>query len=73
MKRLLTLLAVIVPCVAFSQFGVNFHQSNLPFIGLNYEIINRLRPELRIGTDVFLEQGTVEGSGQSRNHHFNFG
>lgn len=52
---------VAVPSFAFAQFGVNFHQSNLPFVGLNYEIKNRLRPEVRIGTDNFFEETTFEG------------
>lgn len=45
---------------AFAQFGVSFNQSNLPFIGLNYEINNRLFPELRIGTDNYFGETSLE-------------
>lgn len=61
MNRLVALILAMAPIVAFSQFGVNFHQSNLPFIGFNYEINDKLRPELRIGTDTFFESSSVEG------------
>lgn len=61
MKHLLSLLLVFFPCFLFAQFGVSFHQSNLPFVGLNYETKSRLRPELRIGTDTYFEAISVEG------------
>ena len=60
MKIIITSLFFVVPSFVFAQFGVNFHQSNLPFVGLNYEIKNRLRPELRIGTDNYFEETTLE-------------
>jgi hypothetical protein len=55
MKKLMTLFLCAVPALAFGQFGVSFHHSGLPFIGANFEIGDRLRPELRIGTDAFFE------------------
>jgi hypothetical protein len=61
MKTLLAFLLLASPLFAFAQFGVNFHQSNLPFVGLNYEIKNKFRPELRIGTDNYFEETTLEG------------
>jgi hypothetical protein len=39
---------------------VNFHQSSLPFVGVNYEIKSKLRPELRIGTDNYFDATTLE-------------
>lgn len=60
MKSLLAFLFIAFPSIAFSQLGVNFHQSNLPFIGVNYEIKNKWRPELRIGTDNYFEATTLE-------------
>src|SRR6478735_5914224 len=60
MRILLSFLLFALPCIAFAQFGINFHQSNLPFVGLNYEIKNRLRPELRVGTDNYFEETTLE-------------
>ena len=46
---------------ALAQPGVAFHQSNLPFAALNYEIKDRVIPELRIGTDLFFDEISVEG------------
>ncbi len=46
--------------VAYAQFGVSVHQSNLPFAGINYEILGRLLPELRVGTDNFFEDTSLE-------------
>ena len=45
---------------SFAQLGVSFHQSNLPFVGLSYEINNRFLPELRIGTDNYVEDTSLE-------------
>lgn len=60
--RLLFFIAIIVfPCLVFSQFGVAFHQSNLPFLSINYEIKNRLRPEIRLGTDHYFDALSFEG------------
>ena len=58
-------LLVIIFCVvsvnsAFAQFGVSVHQSNLPFIGFNYELADRFVPELRLGMDTNLENMSVE-------------
>ena len=61
MKRFLTLLLISGPTILFAQFGVSFHQTNLPFIGVSYEIANRIRPELRLGTDRYLEDISLEG------------
>ena len=51
----------VLPFVSLAQFGVGFHQSNIPFVSLNYQLKNRLRPELRIGVDNFFEEIGVEG------------
>ena len=46
---------------ARAQFGVSFHQSNLPFIGLQYELLDRrLVPEVRIGVDNRLSGTSLE-------------
>jgi hypothetical protein len=52
---------IILPSIAFGQLSISFHQSNLPFLGVSYEIKNKLRPELRIGTDNYFEEISVEG------------
>lgn len=60
MKKILFIILTIGSTIASAQFGVNYHQSNLPFIGINYEIKDRFRPELRLGTDIFIENLTGE-------------
>ena len=54
MKLLPLVLFFILPCAGFTQFAVSFHQSNLPFAAFSYEFKNRIRPELRLGTDNFI-------------------
>ena len=61
MKRIIILLLVVVPTFAIGQLGISFHQSNLPFVGLNYEIKHKLRPEIRLGTDNYFESMSIEG------------
>jgi hypothetical protein len=60
MRILVIFFLFVLPSFAFGQFGINFHQSNLPFVGLNYEIKNKLRPELRIGTDNYFDETSIE-------------
>jgi len=60
MRILVVFFLFVLPSFAFGQFGINFHQSNLPFVGLNYEIKNKLRPELRIGTDNYFDETSIE-------------
>ena len=45
---------------SFAQVGVSFHQSNMPFVGVSYEINNRFLPEFRIGIDTFIEDTNLE-------------
>ncbi len=61
MKQLITLILLVGSLAIFGQFGINIHQTNLPFVGLNYEIKDKLRPELRIGTDDYFENISMEG------------
>ncbi|MCF6352424.1 MAG: hypothetical protein L3J06_05390 [Cyclobacteriaceae bacterium] len=60
MKQIITILLLSIPSIGFAQLGISFHQSNLPFVGINYEIGERIRPELRIGIDSFFENISVE-------------
>jgi len=60
MKHVVIILLIVFPSISFSQLGVSFHQSNLPFIGVNYQVTERLRPELRIGVDNFVDITAVE-------------
>ena len=45
---------------SYSQFNVAYHQSNLPFVALGYEIGDRFSPELRINTDIYLDNINFE-------------
>lgn len=61
MRKLLVLIFCFVAInTSFAQFGVSVHQSNLPFIGFNYELADRFVPELRLGIDTNLENMSVE-------------
>lgn len=60
MKPFIVILFLVSSVAASAQFGVSFHQSNLPFAGISYEINDRIRPELRLGTDRYLEDISLE-------------
>lgn len=61
MKKVFTIVILLfVSTASHAQFGVSFNQSNLPFVGLSYEINNRLLPELRIGTDNYFDDTSLE-------------
>lgn len=61
MKKIyIVILLLFISTVSFAQFGASFNQSNLPFVGLSYEINNRLLPELRIGTDNYFDDTSLE-------------
>lgn len=59
MKKL-AIIILFLSNVSFAQFGVSAHQSELPFIGFNYEFNEHLRPELRLGTDNYFEDISIE-------------
>jgi hypothetical protein len=44
-----------------AQFGVNYHQSGLSFLGVTYEFEESFLAEARFSTDVFLDDLAVEG------------
>ncbi len=46
---------------SFGQLAIGYHQSNLPFISVGYDINQRFTPELRVGTDQFLDNLSIEG------------
>lgn len=63
MNRTKLLFIIAILCFsskAYSQLGISYHQSSLPFIGVNYEIGNRFAPELRLGTNVYLSSLSLE-------------
>lgn len=45
---------------AHAQWGVSYHQSALPFVGVNYTFSERFMPELRLGTDQYLSDVSLE-------------
>ena len=56
MKKILFLFAFCtISTLSFAQWGVSFHQSNLPFIGVNKQLNEKWIPEFRIGTDNYVE------------------
>lgn len=59
-KSYIIFIFLFISTTSFAQFGASFNQSNLPFIGLSYEINNKLLPELRIGTDNYFEDTSLE-------------
>ncbi|SFG02695.1 MULTISPECIES: hypothetical protein [Salegentibacter] len=59
-KSLFLAFTVFFVANSYSQLNVSYHQSNLPFIGIGYDINERLTPELRLGTDQFISDLSVE-------------
>jgi hypothetical protein len=45
---------------AMAQLSVGYHQSNVPFAAIGYEISDRLMPELRISTDIIINNFSPE-------------
>ncbi len=54
-KTLLIACFALFSMATYSQTTVAFHQSNLPFIGVNHQFGEKWIPELRIGTDNYVE------------------
>ncbi|PHN07909.1 hypothetical protein CRP01_03915 [Flavilitoribacter nigricans DSM 23189 = NBRC 102662] len=44
-----------------AQFGFSYHESALPFVGINYEAGNRLLTEFRLSTNIYLGDLAIEG------------
>ncbi|MBI6116340.1 hypothetical protein [Salegentibacter maritimus] len=45
---------------SYGQLNVSYHQSNLPFIAVGYDINERFTPEFRLGTDQFISDLSLE-------------
>jgi len=60
MKKSLLLLILFIPLLSFGQFGVSFHESTMPFFGVSYEFGERFRPEIRLGTNNYFEDISLE-------------
>lgn len=60
-KLLLSLGVIICSSVNVqAQLGVDVHQSNLPFVGIHYQMTERFIPEIRIGTDISMRDLSFE-------------
>tara|TARA_R110000850_G_scaffold70158_2_gene155687 strand:- start:459 stop:875 length:417 start_codon:yes stop_codon:yes gene_type:complete len=57
---LFVMLFVSMSFKTFAQFGVSVHQTNLPFVGFNYELKDKYMGELRFSTDNFFEDISPE-------------
>ena len=62
MKRILFvfLLFVGVKTVTHAQIGTSVQFSSIPFWGINYEIKDRFKPELRLSSDTYFVDVSVE-------------
>jgi len=60
MKKIFTLLLFMIPLFSFGQFAVSAHESTMPFVGFSYEFGERLRPEIRFGTNNYFEDISLE-------------
>lgn len=60
LKFIVVLSFLFISNNSFAQLGVSFNQSNLPFVGISYEINNKFLPELRIGIDNYIEDISLE-------------
>lgn len=62
MKRLFPVfILLLLPSLAFCQLGISYHQSNLSFAAIRYEIKDHLKPEIRVGTDRYFTGFSLEG------------
>lgn len=61
MKWLLFLFFLCFSTIVCAQLGVGYYQSNLPFVAISYEFKNKLRPEVRFGSDNYLNNVGLEG------------
>lgn len=57
---LLSLFMLLGALQAHAQWGVSYHQSSIPFVGINYTFSERFMPELRLGTDRYFDDFTLE-------------
>lgn len=60
MKALLTTLLLVASVYSYGQLGISYHQSNLSFAGVNYQLGERFLPEFRMGANVLLDNFAPE-------------
>ena len=59
-KGIIPLALLVFPMALFGQWEASFHQSNIPFAGVGYEIKERFLPELRLNSDIEFEDMALE-------------
>jgi hypothetical protein len=50
----------LISTVSFAQWTLSYHQSNLPFLGVNKQLGERFLPEFRVGTDQYFSDLSLE-------------
>ena len=55
-----TVLFLSTTTAAMAQLSVGYHQSSVPFVSVGYEINGRLMPELRLATDIVINNFSPE-------------
>lgn len=61
MKKLILLAFFgLISTASFAQWTVSYHQSNLPFLGVNKQLGEKFLPEFRIGTDQYFDDLSLE-------------
>lgn len=62
MKKILffSLFFGLISTASFAQWTVSYHQSNLPFLGVNKQLGEKWLPEFRVGTDNFIDNVSLE-------------
>jgi hypothetical protein len=56
----MALFLIGISLISKAQFGVSIHQTNIAFVGFNYQIKEKYIPEFRLGTDNFFDNISVE-------------
>jgi hypothetical protein len=61
MKKLILLAFFgLISTASFAQWTVSYHQSNLPFLGVNKQLGEKWLPEFRVGTDNYFSDVSLE-------------
>lgn len=60
MRKFVFIIFLFCTKLSYAQLGVSYHQSSLPFIGVQYDLGDWL-PELRLGTNQSFSNFSLEG------------
>lgn len=50
----------LLASTASAQLGVSYHQSSIPYLGINYELNNQFMAEVRVGANNYFENLAFE-------------